>query len=131
MKSSVDQKLPVYELSETLMLVPAGKPDRDPMGALTSARMTRILEEASTHFDWVLIDAPPVGPIVDSTLLAANIDAAIMVVRVGQTSYAEAKKAVAAIGKERILGVVLNGAEAPQRGAYHYYYDAAPQGSAG
>ncbi len=128
LKSPVEQKLPVYQLSETLMLVPAGPPDPDPMRALTSSRMQQILQEAASRFDWVLIDAPPVGPIVDSTLLAPNIDAAIMVVRAGKTSYAEVKRAIDELGRERIIGVVLNGTDEVQRGVYHRYYHASEPG---
>ena len=128
LKASVEQKLPVYQVSDTLLLVPAGKPDPDPMRALTSSRMEEILKEAATKFDWVLIDAPPVGPIVDSTLLATNIDAAIMVVRAGTSQYADVKKAIDALGRDRILGVVLNAAETGDREAYGHYYTPSPPG---
>lgn len=122
--SPVEQKLPVYQLSDTLMLVPAGKPDPDPMRALTSSRMHEILKEAATRFDWILIDAPPIGPIVDSSLLAPNIDAAIMVVRAGRTPYADVKRAVDSLGRDRIIGIVLNGADDIERVAYRGHYDA-------
>jgi len=125
LKSSAEQKLPVYRLSDTLMIVPAGQPDRDPMMALTSPRMQQILQEAAARFDWILIDTPPMGPIADSSLLVPIIDAAILVVRAGRTHYADIQRAITSIGRDRILGVVLNAAERGRHGGYrHYYYEA-------
>ena len=122
LKSSTDRKLPVYRLSDTLMLVPAGQPDRDPMIALTSPRMQQILQEAATRFDWILIDTPPMGPIADTSLLVPIIDAAVLVVRAGKTHYAHVQKAITSIGRDRILGVVLNGAERGRPDGYRHYY---------
>jgi capsular exopolysaccharide synthesis family protein len=121
LKSSADQKLPVYSLSNTLTLVPAGKPDPDPMRALTSSRMQQILAEAATRFDWVLIDAPPIGPIVDTSLLAQNIDAAILVVRADHAHYTDVRRAVESLGRDRIIGVVLNGIDESERAGHQNY----------
>ena len=59
LKSTAELKLPLFRISETLMLAPAGRPDANPMGALTSPRMRDMLSEAARRFDWVLLDAPP------------------------------------------------------------------------
>ena len=124
LKSSTDRKLPVYRVSDTLMIVPAGQPDRDPMIALTSPRMQQILQEAATRFDWILLDTPPMGPIADTSLLVPIIDAAVLVVRAGKTHYAHVQKAITSIGRDRILGVVLNGAERGRPDGYRHYYPA-------
>jgi succinoglycan biosynthesis transport protein ExoP len=86
--------------------------------------MQQILQDAAAHFDWVLIDAPPVGPIADSTLLAPIADAALLVIRAGQAPYSGVQKAVDAIGRDRILGVVLNGADHIESAGYRRYYAA-------
>jgi capsular exopolysaccharide synthesis family protein len=124
LKSTSDQKVTVFEISDKLMLVPAGRPDRNPMSALTSPRMQQILQDAAVHFDWVFIDAPPVGPIADSTLLAPIADATLLVIRAGQAQYPAVQKAVDAIGRDRILGVVLNGADHIEAAGYRRYYAA-------
>jgi capsular exopolysaccharide synthesis family protein len=122
LKATSEHKLPLFQLSETLMLAPAGKPDPNPMGALTSPRMRDMLVEASLRFDWVIIDAPPIGLIADSSLLAPLSDGVLLVVRARRTHHSSAQKAVEAIGRERILGVVLNDAEVEDSPAYHRYY---------
>ena len=111
LKAPVDRKLAVVPVTSMLTLLPAGRPTPDPMSALTSPRMRQILQEAATHFDWVILDAPPMGPLADASLLAEMADAAIFVIRAGKTQYAAVKKAIDALGSERLLGVVLNGVD--------------------
>ena len=93
------------------------------MSALTSDRMRRLLAEAAASFDWVIIDTPPVGILTDANLLGSIVDAAVLVVRAGKTSAAEVQRAVQALGREKILGVVLNRAERRHSSeADSYYY---------
>jgi capsular exopolysaccharide synthesis family protein len=122
LKSPTDTKLALLEVTPTLMLLPAGRPDPDPMGGLTSPRMRHILEEAASRFDWVILDAPPMGPMADASLLSQMVDGAVFVVRAGRTQYQLVQKAIDALGRERILGVVLNGAEHMPAEQYEYGY---------
>jgi receptor protein-tyrosine kinase len=124
--SAEDQKLPLHRVSATLTLLPAGRPSSDPMAALTSARMRQVLAEAREKFDWIVIDTPPVGLLADANLLAAMVDAAVLVVKAGTTPFDLVKRAVEAIGSGRLLGVVLNSAEAHAHGYGYYAYSYAP-----
>jgi Mrp family chromosome partitioning ATPase len=116
-----EEKLPVVPLTENLVLLPAGHAQSDPMSALTSPRMERILREAEERFDWVIVDAPPVGPVADASLLAERIGAIVFVVRAGGTPYSAVVKAVETLGRDRILGVVLNGVTAEHADDGGYY----------
>jgi protein-tyrosine kinase len=81
-----------------------------------------VLHEASSRFDWVIIDTPPVALLTDAHLLASLVDAVVLVVQAGKTPLAAINKAVEAVGRERILGVVLNRADhAAVYHAYDYY----------
>jgi protein-tyrosine kinase len=120
-----DRKLALVQMSETLSVLPAGQPMADPMHVLTSNRMRRIIDEAARTFDWVIIDTPPVGLLTDANLLAAMVQAALLVVDAGRTPYTAVQRAIAAIGRDRILGVVLNRLDpnATHDGDdYHNYY---------
>lgn len=121
LRSPTEKKLGVLQITSTLMLLPAGRPDPDPMGGLTSARMRNILEEASRQFDWVILDAPPMGPMADASLLASMADGAVFVVRSGRTHYEAAQRAIEALGRKRILGIVLNGVQHMPPEHYEYY----------
>jgi capsular exopolysaccharide synthesis family protein len=123
LSSEPERRVSLIQISKTLSLLPAGKPNTDPMSALTSDRMRRLLAEAAATFDWVIIDTPPVGILTDANLLGSIVDSAILVVRAGKTSAAEVQRAVQALGREKILGVVLNRAERRYSSeADSYYY---------
>ncbi len=117
----------VCQVSPTLTVLPAGQPTHDPMAGLTSDRMRRLLEEARDSFDWVIIDTPPTVLLSDAHLLAAMVDGTILVIRAKQTPFDLVKRATEAIGRSRILGVVLNGAESVQTSQYYNYYGYKPR----
>jgi capsular exopolysaccharide synthesis family protein len=95
-------------VSPMLWVLPAGPPDANPMGALASDRMERFLDEVGSSFDWILLDAPPVALIADAGLLARLTRAVILVIGAGSTPYSLVEKVVAELGRENIIGTVLN-----------------------
>jgi protein-tyrosine kinase len=122
--------LQLIEVSPWLTVLPAGQPDRDPTAGLTSDRMRSILAEAAERFDWVIVDTPPVGLISDARLLAALTDGVLLVAGAGQTDYALIQHAVEEIGRDRIIGAVLNRVEADTIAPseyYNYYYSQSAQ----
>jgi protein-tyrosine kinase len=121
LRAQTEQKLTVLKLTPNLFLLPAGRPDPDPMAGLTSNRMRRIVADAASHYDWVIVDAPPVGPVSDASILAEMMDGTLFVVRAGYTQGSIAQRAVEVVGKERILGVVLNAVEDGDRNEYVNY----------
>ena len=75
----------------------------------------------------MILDAPPMGPMADASLLSQMVDGAVFVVRAGQTQHASVQRAIDSLGREKILGVVLNGVENMQVEPYEYSYTA-PKG---
>jgi capsular exopolysaccharide synthesis family protein len=127
LRAPTDQKLAVLQVSPNLVVLPAGRPDPDPLGALTSDRMQQILQEASAHFDWVVLDAPPMAPMADGSVLSRMVDGAIFVIRAGHSQFPAVRKAVDMVGRERILGVVLNGVTDLKAEHYGYGYGSEPR----
>lgn len=122
LKSDTEQKLALIQISQYLTLLPAGRPDPDPMSGLTSERMRRVIQEAAARFDWVLLDTPPVGLLPDANLLAAMVDIALLVVRAGKSPYRLIQRALEAVGRDRLAGVVLNAVdESADVAGYSYY----------
>ena len=125
LRANADGQLPVVQISETLSLVPAGRPDSDPLGGLSSDRMKRIIQEAVSRFDWVIVDTPPVGMRADGRVLSEMVDTTILVVRAGATRFPDLEAAAGTIGHDRILGIVLNAVDPIEiRGEdyYRHYY---------
>jgi protein-tyrosine kinase len=118
-------RLSLLEVSPFLSILPAGQPDANPMAKLTSQRMKTLLGEAGETFDWVLLDAPPVGLMPDANLLARLAEAVIFVIAAGFTPHALVDKAIADLGRDYIVGTVLNRVEErtlPASDYYHRYY---------
>jgi capsular exopolysaccharide synthesis family protein len=115
--------LPLHKISPTLTVLTAGAPTADPMSVLVSEMMKEFMREAADQYDWVILDTPPVALLSDANLLAAMIDAAIIVVGANTTPYPLVRRAVEAIGPSKVLGTVLNRARRPGIGArYRYAY---------
>jgi Mrp family chromosome partitioning ATPase len=88
---------------------------------LSGPRFGRLLDEARRLFDYIIIDAPPLGVFTDANLLINRADAALLVVRASVTRYSIVDRLLEQLPRERMLGVVLNRAETkPQDTAYYY-----------
>jgi protein-tyrosine kinase len=130
LRGESDGPLRVLELSDSLALLPGGRPDSDPMAGLTSGRMRDIIQQAGESYDWVILDTPPVALQPDASLLAAMVEATVFVIATGMTPAAAIEEAIDAVGREKIVGVVLNRVESSASGEaeYHNYYPS-PVGS--
>lgn len=116
-----ERRLTLHHVSRHLSVVPAGAPSSDPMAGLSSDRMRRVIEEARDAFDWVIIDTPPVGLLSDASLLSAMVDGVVVVVKAASTPYEQVQRAVDAVGRARVLGIVLNRVATEGSSAYYAY----------
>ena len=125
LKAEHDRAMPLAQVSDRLFVLPAGRPDPDPLSGLTSDRMKRLVHQARSAFDWVVIDTPPVTLLPDANLLAACVDGVLLVVRAGKAPFQLVKRTVDTLGHDRILGVVMNAvdyAHDRNAGGYYEYY---------
>jgi len=122
LEAKEEQKLVLRQVTERLSVLPAGRPTSDPMAALTSPRMRRLVEEAKESFDWIILDTPPLILLPDAHLLTDMVDGTILVVRANATAFEHVKRTVDIIGRDRLTGVVLNQADARAQEAYTYPY---------
>ena len=117
------KNIPVFEVSGQLSIITSGQAIGDPTGLLTSDRMRQLLHEARAGYDWVIIDTPPVGLLSDARLLAEMVDGVVLVVEAVKTPYPDLLRAIETIGRERLLGTVLNRLEyVPGSGKYYQSY---------
>ena len=98
----------VFEVTPQLSVLTAGRPNPDPIGGLTSERMRQLVAAGTAEYDWVVIDTPPVGLLTDARLMSSIVDAVVFVISAGRTPYRLVHRAVEALGRDRIFGVVLN-----------------------
>lgn len=96
------------EISPCLSVLTAGRPVARPLALLTSDHVRAVIDDAASHFDWVLVDAPPVGLLPDAQLVARLTDGVLFVIAAGATPYELVKRCIGELGAERIVGSVLN-----------------------
>jgi capsular exopolysaccharide synthesis family protein len=110
-----------------LYLMPGGRPRDDVAELLSGPTYARLLTDVRRMFDYIIIDAPPLGIFTDANVLMTRADAALLVVRAGKTRYSVVDKLLEQIPRERLLGVILNRSEEqPDPTSYYYqrrYYN--------
>jgi polysaccharide biosynthesis transport protein len=106
-----------------LFLLTGGARPPNPVAILGSNKMREILAEVQTQYDYVLVDAPPVIPVADATLLSGMVDGVVLVVNSQKTPDYVVKEACERLGRARarLLGIVLNQIDV-RNGAYAHYY---------
>jgi protein-tyrosine kinase len=104
-----------------LYLLPGGRARDDVAELLTGPTFANIITEARRMFDYIIVDAPPMGIFTDANVLISRTDGAVLVVRAGKTRYALIDKLLEQLPRERLMGVVLNRAD-EQLDSTSYYY---------
>lgn len=111
---------------DNLDVIVCGPMPPNPSELLHTPRFRQVLEEMKAHYDTVIFDSPPLLPVTDALILAQVLDAALVVVRAGQTSRHALRHALHQLEAVdgNILGTVLN-YQAHKRfgyGGYGYGY---------
>jgi non-specific protein-tyrosine kinase len=109
---------------ENLRLLTAGPIPPNPQEMLGSQRMADLLEHLQEQSDVVLLDTPPSLAVADANVLAAGVDAVVLVVNTGQTRRAALDQAVEGLSKvgANIVGGVLNMVPSRKGNGYYYQY---------
>src|SRR5262245_27758185 len=124
LEAGVAQAMSLIQVTPRLSVLPAGCATTDPMRLLVSERMRQVLNEAAQAFDWVIVDTPPIALVPDAHVLADMVHAAIVVIRAGSTPHQLISDAITVLGRQRVLGAVLNCVDADDivGGADQYGY---------
>jgi len=104
-----------------LHLLPGGSARDNVAEILSGPKFKEMLTQARRMFDYIIIDAPPLGIFTDATVLINRADSALIVARSGKTRYAALDRLLEPLPRERLLGVVLNGAEEVLDENNYYY----------
>ncbi len=111
-------------VTPTLSVLAATAPlQGDPVQTLGSAETLALIDRARTRYDWVLVDSPPAALVPDPNVLARLADGVLFVIWTANTPFDAIRRGIAAVGKERIIGVVMNRAPSDMDDAAFKYYD--------
>ena len=105
-----------------LSLLPAGKCNEPATKLISSDLLNTWVREMKTQHDdlYMIFDAPP-AHLSEALVLSNIVDGIILVVKAGKTDKKLVKKTVDILGREKILGVVLNHCQVETKQYYKYY----------
>jgi capsular exopolysaccharide synthesis family protein len=112
-------------------LIPAGAGQSNPADLLMSKQMGDLIAVLRRDFDYIIIDAPPLLPVIDALVLSTVVDKVLMVVEWSNTPRASISEAFKVLRSEvdRVAGIVLNKVDLDRlpehryggyRGSYRY-----------
>ena len=116
----------IQNVMPNLDVLTAGTVTDNPISLLDSSFMEALIDNVSQHYDRVILDTPPLIGIADTKIISKLIDGFLFVVRPGIADYSSAsaaKKMLDATG-QKVLGVIVNGANMSHEPYYYnnYYY---------
>ena len=105
-------------------LILSGPVPPNPAELLNNEKFTELLETARKEYDYVIIDTPPIGQVIDPAIVAQQTDGVIFRISQANISYKYAQKQIEQMRKSgcRILGAVLNKVDPEEKGGYYGGY---------
>jgi len=115
----------VQNVMPNLDVLTAGSIPPNPIALLDSPAFLNFIAEIDQVYDHIIFDTPPIIGIADTKIIGKAVDGFLFVVRPGVADYnsaTAAKKMLDSTG-QKVLGVIVNGADMRQE-PYHYssYY---------
>ena len=122
-RTEIHDAIQVHEPSGLHVLASGAKPP-NPTEILQSRITQDLIERLRASYDIVIIDAPPLLPVADTSVLATLCDGVILVVRHAATTRDQVSEAVNRLTQVggRLYGVVVNMVAKRAIGSYYYYY---------
>lgn len=106
-----------------LYMMFSGQVPPNPSELLSSKNFQTLLETLKQTFDYIIVDTPPLGSVIDSAIVAKECNGTILVIENNAISYKFAQRVKEQLDKTgcRILGVVLNKVDMTTKGYYGHY----------
>ncbi len=106
-----------------LDVLPAGVVPPNPLELLSSNRFKLVIEELKKHYDYIIMDSPPVVAVSDPRVLASIADGVVFVVKADETTHQLAKRGVKKLLDmgTHIIGTVLNQVSPKKKSKYGDY----------
>ena len=104
-----------------LNIMLAGKYPPNPVELLNSNYFVRLIEYLREVFDYIIIDTPPLGRVIDAAVIAPNCDGIILVMGSRRIHRKQVQEVIEQINKsgKKILGVVRNNIKRKEKGSYY------------
>src|SRR5437899_5763648 len=107
-----------------LSVLAGGRKSPNPAEILAGPFFGRLIAEAATLYDRVVIDSAPILAVSDTLLMTPHVQTLCIVVRAGKTPRQAVRRALSLLAKSGIrpAGLVLNRLRRSRGVGYYYYY---------
>lgn len=107
-----------------LSTIPSGYPREEISEAYADEEFSRLLQDLSSSFDVIFVDAPPVVPAIEPMLMAEHVDAILVVAMAGRTPLAMVRRSLQILNPviDKVVGIILNNAVEGLPYAFNYRY---------
>ena len=116
----------IYEVVDVpnLYIAPCGRNVSNSLPLVSSPKLGELLDELAKKMDYVIVDAPPVGMLIDAAKIATNCDGILLVVNYNSVRKQELIDAQEQLSQSGcpILGTVINQANFGDYMSRKYYY---------
>lgn len=121
-KSSVAKSIKSNVINN-LDLLPSGPIPPNPSELLASENFSKLLEQLSGNYDYIIIDTPPVNVVSDAMVMKDNISGILLVLKYGATTYEDVSNCMKQIelAQANMFGFVLNEIHHSYSGSYYNY----------
>lgn len=114
-KNMAEDEKPFY-------IIPAGPATSSPTELLSSEKFQMMMAQLRAEYDMIIVDTPPLGSVVDASIIAPNTDGAVLVIAAGKINYKMAQKVRDKLKASncKVLGVAMNKVD-KSKNSYGYY----------
>ncbi len=105
----------------------SGRFPPNPVELLSSPAFGEVIRKFQSVYDYIIIDSPPLGPVIDAAVISVNCDSSILVIAPGKVNFQETLAVKEQLKKSgcRILGAILNETDPKHKDQSHYYKSSA------
>ncbi|WP_367106799.1 polysaccharide biosynthesis tyrosine autokinase [uncultured Psychrobacter sp.] len=111
---------------DNLDIIPRGNQPRNPSSLLASDRFSGLMSELADHYDYIIIDSPPVLAATDAVILSKFADKVLMVTRHNDSSEGQLAYAIKQMSRSNVEvdGIVINDIKQGMmtKNTYHFTY---------
>jgi succinoglycan biosynthesis transport protein ExoP len=121
--TTLEQAITRTAILPNLFVLAAGTPPPNPAELLASTNMRDVLAQLREQYDHIVIDTPPSLSVTDAVVLSPRADAAVLVIRSGQTTKTALRRSrdILMQVNAKVVGVLLNAVDLSSPDYYYYY----------
>jgi capsular exopolysaccharide synthesis family protein len=120
-----DVKVREFAEHKNLYVLPSGPTPPNPSELLMSKKLAKLMDIFKRKFDFIIVDTPPIISVSDALAITKLVDASLIVVRFGKTTYEMMNHGMKQLEgiDAKVIGTIINQVDERKSGHYYYLYN--------